>query len=123
MVESGGWEIRNISQWISNPRLQNVKLVPYDCTPFGFPMKLVTLIKIYVNETCGSTYLSDAFHIQNGVKQGDALSPSLFNFALECVGLKVQENEEELKSSGAHQLVVYASDNLLDENNTIDTMI
>jgi hypothetical protein len=28
--------------------------------------------------------LSDKFPIQNGLKQGDALSPSLFNFALEC---------------------------------------
>jgi hypothetical protein len=28
-------------------------------------------------------YLSDNFPIQNGLKQGDALSPPLFNFALE----------------------------------------
>jgi hypothetical protein len=28
-------------------------------------------------------YLSDNFPIQNGLKQGDALSPLLFNFALE----------------------------------------
>jgi hypothetical protein len=27
--------------------------------------------------------LSDAFPVQNGLKQGDALSPLLFNFALE----------------------------------------
>jgi hypothetical protein len=34
--------------------------------------------------------LSDKFPIQNGLKQGDALSPLLFNFALEYVVRKAQ---------------------------------
>jgi hypothetical protein len=42
---------------------------------------------MYLNETYGKvrigTHLSDSFPIQNDLKQGAALSPLLFNFALE----------------------------------------
>jgi len=53
----------------------------------GILRKLVRLIKMSLTETYSSVWvgknLSDRFPVRNGLKKGDALSPMLFNFALE----------------------------------------
>ena len=63
---------------------------------FGISMKLVRLIKLCLTETCSRVWvsknISDMFPIKNGLKQGDALSPLLFDFALEYAIRSVQVN-------------------------------
>jgi hypothetical protein len=49
--------------------------------------------------------MSDNFPIQNDVKQGDALSPLLFNFALEYIIGMAQENQVAQKLNGINQLL------------------
>jgi hypothetical protein len=88
-------------------------------------MKLVRLIKIFLNETYSKVriveYLSDTFLIQSGLKQGDALSPLFFTFVLDYAFRRGQENQVGLKLDWTHHLLVYADDvNLLEDN--IDTM-
>jgi hypothetical protein len=91
---------------------------------FGIPRKLVGRIKMCLNYTysrvCIGKDLSNKFPIQNGLKQGNALSPLLFNFTLEYAIRRVQDNQEELKLYGTHQLLAYADDvNIVDANKEV----
>jgi hypothetical protein len=93
---------------------------------FGVSMKLIRLIKMCLNETYTKIHIGkhlyNSFSNQNGLKQGDALSPLVFSVALEYAIRKVQENQVGLKLIGTHRLLAYADYvNLLGDN--IDTIL
>jgi hypothetical protein len=110
-------------QWGSTSTIYNVKKACdsvrrkalYNIfTEFRLPMKLVRPIKmclnkLYIKDNIDK-HLYDALPIQNALKQGDALSPLLFNFDSEHEIRKVHENREGLKLNGTHRLLVYADD-------------
>jgi len=81
---------------------------------FGIPTNLVRLLKMCLNETYSRVragrHLSDMIPIRNGLKQGDALSPLLFNFALQHAISRDQVNQDGLKLNTTHSLVVYANE-------------
>jgi hypothetical protein len=79
-----------------------------------FGLKLVRLIKTCLTETYNRVRagkdLSDTFPIRNGLKEGDVLSPLLFNFVLEYANKRAWVNQDGLEVNGTHQLLVYADD-------------
>jgi hypothetical protein len=88
---------------------------------FGIPRKLVRLIKMCLTEKCSRDRVGNkssyCFPIRNCLKQGDALSPLLFNFALEYAIMRVQVYQDGLKLNGTHHLLAYADDvNILGGN-------
>ena len=50
--------------------------------------------------------MSSSFPIENGLKQGNAFSPLLFNFAIR----KVQETNLGVDMNGTPQVLAYAND-------------
>ena len=66
------------------------------------------MIKTFLDDTQSKVrignYLSSSFPIENGLKQGEASSPLLCNFALEYT------IEKEQETTMGHQVLAYADD-------------
>jgi hypothetical protein len=65
------------------------------------------LHETYSNAEVGKRF-SDMFPDKNSLKEGDALSQLLFNFAVECAIRRVNVSLDGLKLNKTHQLLVYA---------------
>jgi hypothetical protein len=67
---------------------------------FGFSKKLIALTKMCMKNTKyrvrTQNVTSETFTVETGLKQGGALSPVLFNLALEKVVRILQDNEDGL---------------------------
>jgi len=62
------------------------------------------------NKVRTRNYLSCSFSIENGLEEGDGLSPQLCNFALEFAIRKVNETNLRLDMIGLRQILTYADD-------------
>jgi hypothetical protein len=73
---------------------------------YGIPRKLAGLFKMSLNENYSTILIgknpSDSCPIQNGLKEGDALSPLLFNSPLGYTITKVQESQKVQKLNDTH---------------------
>ena len=83
---------------------------------WGIPKKLVKLVQVCLNDTRGRVrigyHMSETFNTHSVLKQGDALSPLLFNLVLEYVIKEMQKSNDGLQLNGT-QLLTYADDIVL----------
>ncbi|XP_060518453.1 uncharacterized protein LOC132697176 [Cylas formicarius] len=82
----------------------------------GFPKKLIRLTQICINGAKNKVRigqeLSDIFEVNNGLKQGDAISPLLFNISLEYVVRKaeIKAPMTMFRNNGPKLLLAFADD-------------
>ena len=81
---------------------------------FGIPLKLVRLTQATMEGTTTKVKvqnkLSECFHIQNGLRQGDALACISFNMALEKIIRDANINQRGNIFYKSVQILAYADD-------------
>lgn len=81
---------------------------------FSIPKKLIRMTKVCMeggtSKVRVNNKLSNSFEINNGLKQGDALSPLLFNLVLEKAIRSAEIKTELLSIQGPKLLLAYADD-------------
>ncbi|KAE9525797.1 hypothetical protein AGLY_014023 [Aphis glycines] len=93
---------------------------------FGIPKKLVVLTKMCMEDTQYRVRveqtMSEPFEVSTGLKQGDSLSPTLFNLALEKA-IREMQIETTGITIGQHRIQVlgFADDLNILENFLVDT--
>lgn len=82
-------------------------------TYFGIPKKYVNMVKLCSNKTeCKVKFLgefSSAFEVKSGLRQGDALSPTLFNLGLEKVIQEINHSHQ-VEVVNKEIILAYADD-------------
>ena len=80
----------------------------------GIPKKLISLVKICLEGSKSRVKIdgthSDCFEVRSGLKQGDALSPVLFNIALESVFRNLEHRQQIFSRTGISLILTYAAD-------------
>jgi sorting nexin-29 len=86
--------------------------------------KLMRLVKVCVqNSKCKvkfNSVMSEDFPVETGLRQGDALSPILFNIAMESMVKKVQEDSIGLKIGEQNVVMAAYADNIIIMGETED---
>jgi hypothetical protein len=81
---------------------------------FGIPNKLVSLIKITLENSKSKVkiqgQMSEVFQVKRGLKQGDALSTVLFNVVLEKIIINMEINPKGTIFNRTRQYLAYADD-------------
>jgi hypothetical protein len=77
---------------------------------FGIPPKLMRLTQATMEGTTAKVKVQNEFHIQNGLRQGDALACILFNIALEKIISDANINQRGNIFYKSVQILTYADD-------------
>lgn len=88
------------------------------------PAKLVRLVKVCVQNSKFkvkfNSVMSEVFPIETGLRQGDALSPILFNIAMQSVIRKVQKDSIGLKIENQNMVIAAYADDIIIMGETED---